>query len=74
MLGLPPARFDSADASTLDNKIALYQLNAWLGHPCKVIEKTLKLLIENALSQLFCDCLTVKENLSSEKMNAALVS
>lgn len=37
MLGL--TLFDFADASTLDNKIASYQLNVCFGHPCKVFEK-----------------------------------
>lgn len=73
MLGLPPARFDSADANTLDNKIALYQLNVCLGHPCKVIEKkSLKLLLENGELKFFCAYWPKKKRnvyLNNEKMS-----
>lgn len=73
MLGLPPARFDSADANTLDNKIALYQLNICLSHPCKVFEKkSLKLLLENGALKFFYAYWPKKKKkvyLNNEKMS-----
>lgn len=70
MLGLPPARFDFADASTLDNKIALYQLNVCLDHPCKVIEKKkFEIAYWEWSVQVFRAYLTEKEYFSSVKKN-----
>lgn len=60
----------SADASTLDSQIALYQLNARIGHPCKVIGggKFGIAYLEGILKG-FCAYEPNKTCLESKKMN-----
>lgn len=58
-----------ADASTLDNKIALYQLNIYLGLPCKVIEKKVwNWELRMKESQVCCAYFSEKENLNSKNI------